>query len=290
VFWSSLMVAPNNAQVVYVSGFRFVPDGSGGTKREHLLFRSDTGGASWGAALPLTGLTLAQNSQIRIVGIASDAAKHVYARVDVIDNTTTDALYVSDDSGATWTEIRRQPDRFIAFIARAATNGQGKHDLIAVTTKFGPEISHDDGATWAALAGAPHIACLSENAAGELWACTQNYDVGQIAADGAGIMKTTDLATWTKVLRYEDLTEIASCGADTVQQKTCSTLWCGYCTQLHCTPAASYACPGPAEAPIIPPMSKGGCCDAGSTGSGPLALALSVATVLLRPRRRRNLR
>jgi uncharacterized protein (TIGR03382 family) len=103
-------------------------------------------------------------------------------------------------------------------------------------------------------------------------------------------MKTTDLATWIKVLRYEDLTEIASCGADTVQQKTCSTLWCGYCTQLHCTPAASYACPGPAEAPIIPPMSKGGCCDAGSTGSGPLALALAVATVLWRPRRRRDLR
>lgn len=46
-------------------------------------------------------------------------------------------------------------------------------DLITATARFGAEISHDDGTIWAPVAGAPHTGCLTENAAGELWACTR---------------------------------------------------------------------------------------------------------------------
>jgi hypothetical protein len=243
----------------------------------------------------LTNLMLSQNSEIRIVGIASDDPKHVYARVSYIDKMITDGLYVSTDAGVSWTQIHTQPDRFIAFVARAAKNSMGKHDLLTATLKFGTEISHDDGMTWGPLAAnAPHINCLAENSAGELWACTQNYGIGQAQSDDAGIMKTTDLSAWTKVLRYQDLAgPVAGCGADTVEQKTCnqSTLWCGVCAQLGCTPAASYVCPITAsEVPVNPPMTRGGCCDTGARPGGPLALALSVATLLWRPRRRQRSR
>lgn len=287
VWWESIAVAPSDKLVVYLSGFRYIPvsPGSTDTKRDHLLYRSDDGGATWTPQMPptLNGLSLMQNSLIHIVGIASDNPKHVYARVAYIDNMTTDGLYVSTNGGVSWTQILSHPDRFIAFVARA-----GNHDLLTATAKFGTEISHDDGAHWAPLDNAPHINCLVENAAGELWACTQNYGVGQAASDDAGIMKTTDLSAWTKVLRYQDLAgPVASCGADTVQQKTCNqaSLWCGVCAQLGCTPAASYVCPVAAsEAPVTP--TKGGCCDTGAGAGGPLALTLSVATLLWRPRRR----
>jgi hypothetical protein len=285
VWWQSIMVAPSSPQVVYLSGFRYVP--TSGAMREHLLFRSDNGGTSWGSNLVTgtSGLVVMPNSVIHIVAIARDKPNHVYARVEYIDNMTTDALYVSDDSGAHWTEIHRQADRFVAFIARAP-GPSGKRDLIAATARFGPEISHDDGTTWTPLAGAPHITCLTENAAGELWACTQNYGVAPAPSDDAGSMKTTDLATWTRVLRYQDLTEaVSGCGAETPQQKSCAAMWCGVCAQLGCQPSPSYACPSASEAPTTTPT-RGGCCDTGASGGGALALALVVATFVVRPRRR----
>jgi hypothetical protein len=294
VWWESIAVAPSDPQIVYLSGFRYIPvsTGSTDTRRDHLLYRSDDGGASWKDLTPAQSFpSLMQNSVIHIVGVASDVSTHVYARVSYIDNMTTDGLYVSTDGGVSWgtKPMLTHPDRFIAFVVRAAKNTMDNHDLLTATAKFGTEISHDDGAHWAPLAGAPHINCLAENAAGELWACTQNYGVGQAQSDDAGIMKTTDLSAWTKVLRYQDLVgPVASCGADTVQQKTCnqSTLWCGVCAQLMCTPGPSYICPVAASEAPVTPMTKGGCCDTGSSPGGPLALALSVATLLWRPRRR----
>jgi hypothetical protein len=291
VLWDSIAVAPSDKTVVYLSGFRYIPvsPGSTDTRRDHLLYRSDDGAATWTPQTPptLTGLTLTPNSEIHIVAIAGDDPKHVYARVSYIDLMTTDGLYVSTDAGVSWKQIHSQPDRFIAFVARAAKNSLGKHDLLTATANFGTEISHDDGMTWAPLAGAPHINCLAENAAGELWACTQNYGVGQAQTDDAGIMKTTDLSAWSKVLRYQDLVgPVTGCGADTLEQKACNqaTLWCVVCAQLGCTPSASYVCPiSASEVPVSP---KGGCCDTGASPGGPLALALSVATLLWWPRRR----
>jgi MYXO-CTERM domain-containing protein len=290
VWWQSIEVAPGNPQIVYLSGYRYIPNPAGaGTVRDHLLFRSNNAGGSW-TALNKTGLVLMPNSVIHIAGIWKDDATHLYARVEFIDNTTTDAFYVSTDSGATWSEIDRAPNPFSAFAVRAAVNSNGKHDLVDGTASAGTRVSHDDGAHWTALANGPHINCLVENAAGELWACTQNYGVGQMVSDDAGIMKTTDLATWTKVLRYQDLTDAIACAAGTPQAMTCATSWCAVCAQLGCTASASYACPAATEAigGDPPAPGKGGCCDTGGAGSsgGPLALALVVATVVLRRRRR----
>jgi hypothetical protein len=108
--------------------------------------------------------------------------------------------------------------------------------------------------------------------------------------DGAGIVKTSDLVTWTPVLRYQDLTEAVTCPAGTVQHDECAATWCAVCTQLGCKPSPSYGCPAaPADVDTGDPPSRkgGGCCSAGPGAAGALALALSVATVILRPRRRR---
>lgn len=287
-WWESIAVAPTNPQLVYLSGYVFRADSPGGQNRRHQLFyRSDNAGQDW-TALPIeaTSVTVMPNSSIDIVGVAQDG--RVYLRVKLDDNIMSDSLYRSDDLGASWQPILHKPTSITAFTVRTAQNAGGHHDLIAGTRADPAEISHDDGATWSPLAGSPHMGCVVENAAGELWACSQNYGTTG-PSDDAGIMKTTDpeSGTWTKVLRYQDLTQAAACGAGTTQQATCVPMWCSVCAQLGCTPDAAYSCPGGVEAPAPAPRS-GGCCDAGSGGAGALALGLSIGMVMRRPRRRRR--
>lgn len=289
VWWDSILVAPGDARRIYVSGYSYVPLTGGGTERKHLVFRSEDGGATW-KEQPTAGFTLAQNAVISIVGVTGDDPGHLYARVAHDDNRLRSSLYRSTDAGATWTMIKQLPDDIPAFVVRAAKNAQGKHDLIYGTPTLGAEVSHDDGATWTPLASPPHMTCLAENAAGEIWACTQNYGFSQIPSDGAGIMKTTDLQTWTKVLRYQELSEAVTCPAGTPQHDTCAAMWCAVCQQLGCKPSASYGCPVQMDVDVpAPAPSGGGCCQTGqaeSGGAGALALALAVGTVLLRRRRR----
>ncbi|HET9627363.1 MAG TPA: sialidase family protein [Kofleriaceae bacterium] len=296
-WWQTILVAPSNDQVVYLSGYVYVdgppgPNGKPTPVRNHLLFRSDNGGTTWTKlAIDPKVVTLMQNSLVDIVGIASDDPKVVYMRVELDDNTASASIYRSTDAGVTWKLINHKPVAIPGFLVRAAKNADGTHDVIIATQATGAEISHDGGDHFTQLANAPHINCLVENAAGEVWACTQNYGFTGTASDDAGVMKTTDLATWTKVLRYQDLTDAVTCGAGTPQHDKCAAQWCAVCAQLNCKPAAAYNCPAPTEVPgppSAPKKSGGGCCQAGAgdAGAGALALGLVIGTVLLRPRRR----
>ena len=289
-WWQSLEVAPGSPLRLYLSGYAYVTGPTGGTVVQPLLFRSDNAGQDW-TPLSLTNVTVPDGAVIRIAGIAKDNPDFVYIRVGFDDGSSGDSIYRSIDKGLTWTLINSKTAAIGAFVVRAALNSKGKHDVIVGTQALGAEISHDDGdpGSFVPLTNPPHMNCLVENAVGELWACTQNYGVAaSVPSDDAGIMKTTDLVTWTKVLRYQDLTEAVTCPAGTIQKETCAAMWCAVCGQLGCTPSPSYSCPVPTEAPVPPPASKGGCCDSGSGGGGALALGLWVGMVLLRPRRRRG--
>lgn len=289
VWWQSLAVAPSNASRIYVSGYSYQPAMTGGEPvRKQLLFRSDNAGDTW-TETGIAGISpIAANTVIDLVGIDPDDPQHLYARVKLDDNVISDSIYKSSDGGTLWSRINHKNGPITAFVVRRGKNAGNKHDLIVGTQTMGAEISHDDGVTWTALVNPPHLNCLVENSAGELWGCTQNYSDPNVPSDEAGIMKTTDLTTWTKVLRYQELTQAVTCAAGTVQHDSCAAMWCAVCDQLGCKPDASYACPQPTEAPAQPGTGKGGgCCEAGGGASGPLALALTVGTVLLRPRRRR---
>jgi hypothetical protein len=280
-WWESIVVAPSNAQRVYLSGYRF-----NGQQKEHLLFWSDDGAASF-LSLATTAFVTSVNSKIDIVGVDPTDANRVYATVDYTNGNSGVDLYRSDDAGTSWTKILTM-DSKMAFVARA--NGE----IVAATKLEVAKVSKDRGATWAPIGCALHISCLAENAAGELWACTHNYSDGT-PSDGFGLMKTIDLVVWTGVLSFEDVAGPASCPSGTIETDTCEGQWPALQSNLLLATVTPDQCKlvdappsdGTPDGLHMPP--DGGCC---SGGSGPtsVVLALLVLTFWRASSRRRSLR
>ncbi|MDQ3368748.1 MAG: glycoside hydrolase [Myxococcota bacterium] len=288
-WYQSLEVAPSDPARLYLTGYRFVDDPEGGSAKVkvHLLSRSVNGGSTW-QTLPVTAFTTMSNSTIEIAGVSPTNPNLVFARVKLEDNAIRDAIYRSTDGGLTWTRVLGTQGA-IAFLVRASG------ELVAGTQNQGSFRSVDNGATWTELTTAPHINCLVENAAGEVWACTQNYGVPTIPKDGFGIMKSSDLVTWTGLLDFRAIEEPVACGSETLQYQKCDRnpnidIWCGLCAQLGCD--AKRECEvtngdGSPDAGTTGPGEKPGCCETGDGGApGALALGLVVGMVLIRSRRR----
>lgn len=287
-WWQSIKIAPSNPQRIYLTGYRFgpspIPDA--GTQKQFLLFTSTTGGATW-TPMQMDTITADQNSAIEIAGISKTDPLLVYARVTLQNGTVGDALYRSSNGGTTWTKILEKGDSLGAFVVRA--NG----DLVAGTPTLGAQVSHDNGATWVPLTNPPYLNCLVETAAGEVWGCTQNYGSTQVPGDNYGIMKSTDLVTWTGVLRYQDIQAPVVCPAGTVQKDKCEAVsWCGVKMQLGITSTVVTCGAQPAAeaggVDVVPPGKKG-CCDTGAgAGPGALVLGIAIGALVIRPRRRRH--
>lgn len=277
-WWQSLEAAPSNPERVYLSGYRFVPDPNGGTGKvkQFLFFRSNNGGAMWTEFAP-TDIVTMPNSTIEIAGISHTNPDLVFARVKLADNSISDAIWRSTDGGENWTRVLDKGGS-IAFLVRKT--GQ----LVAATQALGSVVSNNDGAMWTELVNPPHINCLAENEAGELWACTQNFGSMGSPSDNFGIMKTRDLATWTGVLKFQDIKEPVSCADGTVQKNRCDgELWCGLCVQIGCDPNRP-ACAIAGDTDNEDPKDSG-CCQGAPPAPGALLLGLGVFGLLLRRRR-----
>jgi len=301
-WYNSLEVAPSDPSRVYLSAYRLAVGGS----RSFQIYKSTDAGATF-TPVTSTGFTTSDDSSIDIVGIKANNPDTLFVRVTVANGNLGDVIWRSDNAGGTWTKIFEQADN-ISFVARA--NG----DLVAATKLSGTFVARGPtNATWEPVAGAPHVNCLVESPAGELWACTQNFGAMQIPSDDAGIMKTTDLTSWTKVLRYQDIGGPVECAAGTRQHDQCvfdcpdmtydanpatcpnSTprSWCILRNQLGIT-STVIECPAPVadaspDAVTTPtPKSSSGCCDAGDTsgGAGAAFLGVGLALLVWRPRRR----
>jgi MYXO-CTERM domain-containing protein len=297
-WWQSLIVAPGNANVVFLAGYRFVA-----TQKVLLVFKSTNGGSSF---VPLPGnlandgaastsnasLVTSANSTMDLVGVSGDGGT-LYARITYESaNAPSDGLYKLDTaSGTTWTRILGLADS-MATVVRS--NG----DIVVITKTLGGQTSSNGGTTWTPLSNPPHANCLVENPVDHsIWACTQNYGT---PGDGYGIMKTSDLTTWSGVLRYQDIQGPVSCAAGTPQYDTCTPMWPGLCAQLAitsplCTPGVDGAPDGaPVDgAPdagsgmhVRPPPGPCGCGSGSGGATTALAGAAVVATLLLRRRRR----
>lgn len=323
-WWQSILVAPSLASRVYLSGYRTpkkctanssnpgtactlndqCPGGTCEPRKEFLLFKSTNGGTSYDP-MDLTDITpTSQNSAIDIVGVDPTDEDIVYARVTFETATSGDSIWKSIDAGANWTKILTKSSNIggLSFLVR--NDGScvaGTRDIGAWKSAY--VTNQGCGATWMDLTTAPHIGCLYKNpATDEVWACTQNTASPQlgITSDGFGLMKSADLATWTGVLRFEDIQKPVTCAADSVQESQCvqkyedmQSQWCCLITQLGITSTAidclgALQCNGPPPEAAVDGVTKveppKGCCDAGS--APPTLVTLLVGAALLFRRRR----
>jgi hypothetical protein len=320
-WWDSLVFA--GTQRVYLAGYRFQSHCMPGTvgagddctsddqcpviennrpyrgrcgdaRKLFLLMRSDDGGVTFTPELQL-GLPKPTNAAVlSLVGVDPIDPDIVYARVRDVHDT----LYISTDGALHWQPILEVPERASVVVRKSG-------EIVVGTKLSGSKRSVDHGATWIELVNPPHIGCLYESPAGEVWACTQNYaqmmidGMPAIPSDGYGIMKSADLATWAGVLRFQDIAGAVACPAGTAQHDECvekadgmPSVWCCLAMQLGITNpgadcAGRLACVASPEPPppqvdgaIKLPPPPGGCCEAG--GTAPWWLGL----LALRRRRR----
>jgi hypothetical protein len=287
-WWSSLMVAPSNAQRLYATGYRL----DGVNPKVFLLKTSTNGGTSY-VDMATAGINpLSPNSIIEVVGTSASVEQTLYIKVSFENGSTGDSIYRSTNAGQTWTKILTKSSDFgLAFLARK--NGT----CIAGTRELGAWVSTDCATaanpSWTTLTNAPHITCLYQNSGADVWACTQNYSSPQLPGDGFGIMKTSDLATWVGVLRFQDIAAPATCPVGTTQQDQCvQSEWCCLVQQLGLTSSAidctgAFACSSnpPADGVIdastsTTPKRPDSCCGT-TNGRSNAVLGLLVFVVLM---------
>lgn len=293
-WWNTLKSAKSDPARVYASEYHFVPEPSGeaGNIKKFGLWRSSDHAATF-TEMSQVGLTTSSDSILEIVGIMPTDPDVVFLRVTNARGHVGDIIYRSTDAGAHWTAVLDQNDSMAVFVR---ANG----DVLAGTQNDGIYLARDCGAAgactgWSQLANAPHVNCFAENAAGELWACAANYSSPTVTGDGYALMKTTDYAAWTGVLRFQDITAPESCDPSTVHATTCvGQLWCGVRDQIHVT-ADPTSCPVTAGdlddngTTMITKPKKSGCCDTGAGAGDGIAFALTgcgVGLLVMRRRRR----
>lgn len=300
-WWASLIVAPSDPMRVYLTGYRL----TSGNPKLFLMFRSTNGGATF-VAMSTAGFTTTNNSTITVVAVDPASPDTIYAHVNFDAGNAGDSIYKSTDAGQTWNKILSKQDPFgMSFLIRS--NG----DLVAATQTMGAVTSTVGAActsiatcAWRDLPAPPHIGCLVNNPATtstthEVWACTQNYDSPGIPGDGYGIMKSTDLVTWTPVLRFADIAGPVDCAAGTIQRDRCvesyqgkPSVWC--CLEQQLGVSSAFDCTGPRNCSPQPDglrdgpggTKSSGCCSSGSSGAGFLLLGIGTGALLWRTRRR----
>ncbi len=297
-WWSSLRVAPSNAQRVYLTGYRFDD-----VTKVFLLFTSDNGGASF-TPMMMTGISpTSSSSAIEIVGVDANDDRIVYAKVTVENGDVGDSVYRSTDAGQSWTKILTRTSVYgLSFLARRDGT------CVASTRDLGSWRSSDCASAaapvWTDLAGAPHIRCLAEDSTGAVWACTQNFlgivppPLPPVQPDGYAIMRATgELSSWTPVLKLQDIAGPVACAAGTLQHDECTqSQWCCIVQQLQITstaidctaagPCAVAISDGRPDAGMKKPGPDPSCCGAGR-GTSSLVFALFVVAKLCVRRRRR---
>lgn len=282
-WWETLHVAPSDASVLYLAGFRIV-DGN----KQYLLFRSDDAGASWDP-LPITAFTFGGvGSDLQVVSISPTDPDVLYARVFHANGTSIgDDLYRSADGGQSWDRAFQSVDDVTAVVFRAAGG-------VVLATRDNGLHTSTDGITFGAAIESPPAHCLRERG-GTLYLCSNGHIPHLM---GVGTSATT--TGWQSILAFTQIDGPLDCGAGTDQHEVCEVQrWCSMQCQLAVEgfPECDETCPvvtidaGPTLPDgdiIIDPPPGDDCCNVGGGPHGAAALSVLVALGLVRRGRRRR--
>jgi photosystem II stability/assembly factor-like uncharacterized protein len=199
-FWKTIRVAPTDPNRIYVTGFTVA-----GTSPTPLLYRSDDAGTSW-TPIPFT---MPNVTLLLLLGVSPTNEDVVFARVD---DPMADHLLRSSNGTMTFTDVYDlNGDDISGFVARAdgTTVLAGGHGADVIS-------STDDGVTWQSVAGTPTVNCLGERGDGALFVCSEALLAPQMA-----LGKSSDGASWTKIMGWENLTDL-QCPSDSRHATMCS--------------------------------------------------------------------
>jgi hypothetical protein len=284
-WWTSIEVAPSDAQRVYLAGYRMAGD----APRQRILFRSTNGGQSW-TELPTTALAGTDISDLQIAAISPTDPGRVIMRVTLSGIGTQETLYLSENAGTTaaggptWVKVLEVIDNIPGVVIRRDGT------VWAGTPNTGNYKSTDGGRTFAVVPDLDfETRCLTERADGVMFVCANDLTPGS-----AALMSSTTgaVGTWGPRLRFADIAAPVSCAAGTRQHDDCEELlWCGLSSQLGIT-AEPIECPSLVDAGIDagtggPPEKS--CCDSGGgPASGEVGLVLFGLVTGWRRRRTRR--
>ena len=259
IWWKSVVVAPSDAQRIYVTGYSVAQDlPDGGTSVPTVIAeRSDDGGETW-QVLPLDDVTLGLSPSFLVLAVVPGAPGTVFARSVRAAPPNGDQVYRSVDGGESWEMVLETADALTAFTIR------GDGSLIAGTIDDGVRVAADATSPWVRPTQQPVMACATERGDGTLFSCGKNWK-----PDFFALGRSSDGQTWTEVLRFSEISGPLACPVGTVQRDTCEgKKWPGIAEQFGIEPPDAG----------LPPPDAGhggggkGCCDGGAGVAGwPLA-------------------
>lgn len=271
IWWKSLAIARTDPMRVYATGYQVtqVGDDGGVTGPTVHLRRTADAGAHWDE-LPIAPFQLGTSPLILVEAVAPTDRDVVYVRSVRAAPPAGDILYRSADGGDTFAEVLTTTDAIRNVVVRADGS-------VLVATIMGGVHRAPDGIAFAPEPSPPQAACLGDRG-DALFACGANWE-----PDLFSLGRSADGAAWTKVFRFVEMTGPLSCPAGTPQHDTCEALEWPAIREMFGVPAATDAGVDAAS----PPGDEGhGCCDA-SAGAVPAgAIALAVAVLLWRRRKR----
>jgi len=216
-WWKSVVIAPSDAKRVYITGYQVA-----GTPTAY-FYRSDDGGTKWTPS-PLANLQYASTPVLRARAVDPANPDIVYMSSEAANPPTGDRLYRSTDGGTTWSEVLATTASVHDVVVRDA-------QTVFVATQIrttnmltgGPTYkSTDGGLTFTQMEGVPQMACLTQDANGDLLGCGANWD-----PDFKAVARSTDGgATWTKQWRFIEMQDALQCPEGTEPHDTCDRpLW-----------------------------------------------------------------
>jgi hypothetical protein len=257
-WFRTVRVAPGDPDRVYAGGFRLLPVvvDAGVADVQTLIFDSADGGDRWRE----TPVEAPAGTVLKLLGVARADAELVFAR---LDGPEGDTLLVSRAGGVGLTPAFTVPDDLEAFVALADGTS-----YLAGSRFGGARLSRDGAVTWPELASPPRMACATQRDDGAVVACGANY-----APDHFALGRSSDMATWSEMLRFQELEGPLACPESSPVTSVCGILWPTVMQQIVLSERADA---GPRDAALAdagPGASGGGGC--GGCGVG-LALILVV--------------
>ena len=202
ILFETIRVAPSDPSQIYLTG-AYPPTAD--TPRRPFVYHSADGGVTWDS-VAFTDFR-ADDRNVYLLGVDPTDSGRIMVRVR---GDFTDRVYVSEDSGQTFSERISVGD-----VDAFAWSADGTTVWLGGRTDTGLHRSDDGGETFSVIHADLRVGCLGLRGS-ELFVCADNYE------DGYALGRSTDGgATVTPMLLFADVPGTVTCSAGAATPAAC---------------------------------------------------------------------